>query len=104
MAEDDDLSSADVGPDACVWTNGQAAFRESDSSLDISVDEKIFIAGEPSPEDDRLTDDGGTLCWLHRLSVLPFVLRVASSSCPNYTQAHAVRQTLQTLAQTQRLT
>jgi hypothetical protein len=65
MTKDDDVTNVDVSPDTCVWTNRQAAFVEGDGSFDISVDVKVFVAGEISPDDDRLADDGGTLCWLH---------------------------------------
>jgi hypothetical protein len=72
MAEDNDIANSDIGPYARIGTDGQAALREGYGSFDISVDVEVFTAGELSPDDDRLTDDGGTLGWLHMFSVLPW--------------------------------
>lgn len=73
VAEDDDIANVDIGANASVRTDGQAALRERDGSFDVSVDVKILIAGKFSADDDRLSDDRRTLCWLHRLFVLPFL-------------------------------
>jgi hypothetical protein len=66
LSEDDDLAGAYVGSNLRVGANCHAAVRESNGSFDISVDVEIFMAGEFSPYDDRLSNDGRTFCWLHQ--------------------------------------
>jgi hypothetical protein len=71
MAEDDDIANTEIGFYACVGTDRETALREGDGSFNVSIDEKVFIARELSPDDDRLTDDGGTFCWLHKFFCSP---------------------------------
>lgn len=53
LAEDNNVANVDICTYACIWTDGQTALRKGDGSFDISVNVKIFIAGELS----RMTTD-----------------------------------------------
>jgi len=71
MTKYGDVADGDIGTNTRIWANGQTASLEGDGSFDISVDVKVLISGELSSDNDRLTDDGGTLCWFHRRFFLP---------------------------------
>ncbi len=66
-AEDDDVTNANVGDHFCVRTDGETASRQSDGPLDVAIHVKVLLAGEFSANNDGFTDNGGTLCLIHRL-------------------------------------
>jgi hypothetical protein len=71
VAQDDDVARMNIGFYARVGTNGKTAIREVNGSFNVSIDVKVFITGEFSANDDRLTDDSGTFCWLHSFFYSP---------------------------------
>ena len=52
MTEYSDVADGDIGANACVGPDGQAAVLEGNGSFDVSVDVKVLISGELSPDDD----------------------------------------------------
>src|SRR5260370_12000952 len=73
LAEDHQVANIEVGHDAGVRSDGEAAIGERDRPLQIAVHVQVFIAGELSSNDHRFADDGGTFAWLHALLFSPEV-------------------------------
>ena len=69
MAKDNYIAGVNIGTDARIGTDGQTALGQRNGPFDVSVHVKVFIAGEISPDDDGLANDGGTFGWLHVLFV-----------------------------------
>src|SRR5260370_39669255 len=71
LAEDHQVANIEVGHDAGVRSDGEAAIRERDRPLPIAVHVQVFIARELSSNHDPFSHDGGTFDALHSLLLSP---------------------------------
>jgi hypothetical protein len=67
IAKDDDILSQNGGLHAAFGANGQAGALESNHTLNLSVDQQVFRAGDLSANLRQGSNYSGTFTWLHTI-------------------------------------